>query len=264
VPWRLWIRLVLGSTRVHLGWLCAVFAALWAAYYAPRADFSSGYGERARGHVTSVKLTGKIDHLDNSIYAIEYQFAHGGAEVPGVSYTTKVPPAAGEPVQIELDPQQPTRSRIVGMRRKPYEWIELMMLTLPLIGIGVAIHAMVRGHVVVRLLARGRCAPGRIVSDRIDGSGDDEVRHVTYQLDDPGACVRAEVRGTQAVGTPVTVLYDPARPAVNTLSECWPGRPRLDACGAVIADPGPTLIHVLSPALAIATVVAGCCWFTSA
>ena len=117
-------------------------------------------------------------------------------------------------------------------------WLSpLVLLLLPIFGLAETITGIHRGLRLARLLAVARTARARVVDTRPHSSDDRDTRYATIEFEVDGVTIRREhrLRSSETLEGRATtaVFYDPADPETHCIAVDLPGRPRLDAAGAL-------------------------------
>src|SRR5688500_5231600 len=142
----------LGSAVGLIGWGLFGFGMIFFWIFALNADVASLWQfdagtEQAAGQVTRSEKTNftiggnrKRGRPSKPVYANAYVFtAPDGTEHRGVSYATNESLIAGQAVEVEYPKGEPRVSRIVGMRRAPFDaWAGLTALV-PVVGLGLIV-----------------------------------------------------------------------------------------------------------------------------
>lgn len=116
-------------------------------------------------------------------------------------------------------------------------WLSPLILLLPGAGLAETTVGIHRGALLSRLLAVGLTTRARVVELRADGG----KRYATIEFHVDGVTIRAEhrLRSPEALDgrATTTVFYSAADPHTHCIAADLPGRPRLDATGALQRDP---------------------------
>jgi hypothetical protein len=116
----------------QFGWIFFGFGMIFFWAFAGNADFSfltfRGPHERSAAKVTKVETTGASEN-HTQVMANHYEFSVAGSVVRGKSYSTGSDFEVGDEVTVEYDPDDPSRSRIAGMRRTMFgPWVSLVTI----------------------------------------------------------------------------------------------------------------------------------------
>jgi hypothetical protein len=248
VPGRLVLRLLGGGTIAPIGWFVMTIGSivLWAM--AGHIDYQvDGPYRRHEGEVVGVHRT-SISENKRAVHRVEFTFVDDdtGEERRGASYTDDDVPAAGETVRVDVPRGQPSEAVIHGMRRRELSRVALVIVVLPLVGLGLVLVRVVRGLRDLRLLARGHVGAGKLVHQRQTNM---EVNHkpvielsFDFEAHD-GRTHRAKARvldvGKLTDESLEPLVYDPARPSRAAMLDALPGGPRVSAEGKLTFDDSP-------------------------
>lgn len=259
LPMRLTWRLLFGSPIALFGWVFAAFGMVFTLLFLPLAAWPfDGHDAEAVATVTHVDATSASENKQR-IYRVDYTFTRDGTELRGSSYTSE-PPHVGGHRRVEFDSADPSDSRLVGMRHKPFGWWVVVVTLFPLVGVGLGVPQLRRGLLERRLLRHGVPTFGRIVLKQPTNVrvNDQPVMALTfeYQPEASGSTYRAVVETLEhhklEDDLREPMLYDPYAPWRATTLDHLPGSPRITADGRLEARPG-IAVHVL-----IAPVIFAC------
>lgn len=239
-----------------MGWAFLLIGGICCRVFLPRMEgpFAAHYGARTSGVIDRVEATSSEEN-DDTIYAIGYHFdAPDGRVVQGESYTTWLE-MAGTRVTVEIDPADPTTSRIAGMRADRYPpWIAFVLF-FPIAGAFMAGYQLRQGRRAIRLVRDGTLARGRLVESRATmlTLNESRVHAVTFEFETPeGESHRVTARTVdpgQFDGEPGRMLvYDPSRPSRATMLGHLPGSPWIDSRGEMVSAAGiPPVAYLFMP-----------------
>jgi Protein of unknown function (DUF3592) len=257
VPFSSRVQILFGGVPGQLGWLFLLVGTLLCWVFIPRIDWSFGaYESSASGVVDRVERTSASEN-DRPIHEVHYSFeGPDGTQVSGVSYTTDVAAQAGTGVSVEFDPDDPSRSRIEGMRSKPFPMWVAFVLLFPLLGAAFAAFAMRQGTRRLALLRDGRLARGRLIKKQGTRTrvNNQPVLAMTFVFEtDDGQSHRVVARTHRPElledEAAEKVLYLPANPYRATLVDHLPGRPDIDERGQLVSgNPLSWPLYLLAPA----------------
>lgn len=260
LPLALWLRLLVARPLFHVGWAFAALGVLAVAAFLPRAELPFvEYELRMTGAVVAVSETNASEN-DRDVYAVHYVYDLDGRQHEGVSYTVD-PPEPDTVVPVEVDLANPARSRLEGARSRPFGALVLAVLAFPIAGLAIVVAGLWQGRRDAVLLAVAQAGPGRVVGCHVRQDSDgDQVHHATVEYQRDGRAADMQLRRGQrqdlAIGDAVTVFYDPRSARDTRLGRDLPGRPRLDAAGALAFDGGWPWLHLATPAGAALVAVA--------
>lgn len=139
VPFLLRAQVLFGGVLNFIGWFFFGFGLIFVLIFGSLADLSSWYRfrgevETARGTITAVEETSSSENKTR-IYAYRYSFrTPNGEEHKGVSYRTGRSHEPSEEIIVEYLPDEPSYSRIQGMRRAEFSPWVLFVVIFPLVG----------------------------------------------------------------------------------------------------------------------------------
>ena len=275
VPWSVRVAALVGGVGIA-GWLVLGTAGIGATVFISNADMAflhfRGPLEQAQGTVTHVAKTrmsegGSRRSKSRPICEFGYRFkvSLDGPEYAGVSYQTGDRLREGDAASIEYVAADPTYSRIVGMRTRPFPpFVAIFGVLSPLVGLCLVVVRWRKGRRALGLLADGRLALGTFKSKtatrtRINSR---RVFRLTFdfQADDRQAytCVTRTHRPEQLEGDePQKLLYLPENPDAAMMFDTLPGAPRTDDLGQIAPRTGAAILLLLPP-IACVAANAGC------
>lgn len=271
VPLTLSIRVLMGGALSQVGWgmMALGMAFVWGfdAGGAVRSTVRfAGELSVAEGLSTGWAET-NLTINDSRVYGTSYSFRSGdGYDLTGTSYRTGGYIEAGQGVTVEYDPDDPTVSRIQGMRASMTgPWIVFVYI-FPIIGLALALAGLRKGMRARRLLATGELALGTLKSKEPTNTQVNEqtVHRYTFEFDVPnggtfevvGRTHRASLQDEERE----RIVYDPRDPSEARLLDDLPCRPSIDGRGdfdtASSAELLWAALNLVLPAAAIAVYVA--------
>jgi len=241
---------LLGGFFNQFGWLWLGITGALAWFFVPHADWSGLYYFRgdlatAEGVVLESRET-RCSENDVRVYAQTYRFtASDGAEYEGTSYATGRRLDPGATVTVEYVPDDPSISRIRGMRRDVFGvegWEGLLIggifVVLPAVGIAMLVVGVRKGVKANRMLARGQLALGKLKSKRPTNTSINEQRvwefTFAFVADDGRTYeTKARTHKIKDLSDPAGeyLLYDTFEPSYAAVLDNMPG-------GVVIDDLG--------------------------
>ena len=260
----------LGSALGLVGWGMFGFGMIFFWLFAMNADVASlwqfdGETEQAPGQVTRSEKTKftiggnrKRGRPGKPVYANAYVFAApDGTEHRGVSCATDASLIAGQAVEVEYPKGEPHVSRIVGMRRAPFDAWSALTALVPVVGLGLIVAGVRRGGRHADLLENGRLAWGKMVSKEATQARVNRktVYKMTFEF-------TADNRRTYQVETRThateeledeeheLILYQPGNPDVAVVADGLPAGVRIDEKGQV-HQKRPLLVSLLLLAAAL-------------
>lgn len=243
------VQEMLGDSLTQFGFLilCLGMIVVWQFVF--DADLTSWYSfrsgvESSIGRVVTCSKKTEIPQRYGSgtpVYANAYVFrAPDGAEISGNSYATGVCLPEGLAIAVEWPAGHPERSRIRGMRAKVWPTsFGLFLASVPVAGLILIQVGVLSGLKIVRLLAGGRLARGKLVEKRqTDGHTDDgrPIFEMVFSfVDDTGRERRVSTMAHEPelleAEAAKNLLYDPADPAQAVMLNILPGLARVGPTG---------------------------------
>jgi hypothetical protein len=259
VPWIVALRAVLGGpTQVGAIFLLIGAPIFWMGVW--NADVPSLW--RFRGELATtpgIVLASRDTHVAqgkrgrHEVFACDYEFHVEGETRRGTSYGNET--HAAQAVKIEFRRDDPTISRVQGMRAAPLDAFVAFTGILPLFGVLVLAGGIWSGLSAVRLLREGVVTRARPVAKEEKRVNRRRVFKLTFRFLDDSGVERTHIAET-VDPKPVTdeheelLVYDPLRPERALLVDAIPGSPRFGEMGDV--EPA----SVLTPALLILPALA--------
>jgi len=254
-------RIVFGEPIVAFGWLFAAFGMLCACVFLPMIVGASRHDRDAVATVTQVERTNNSDNGE-SIYRVRYAFVDGsGGPQRGALYTSS-PPVERATLRVKYRHDDPSDSQLEGMGSLPFPAFWLILLTLPLGGVGLVAWRLPTARRDLRLLRDGAETRGKLIDKRETQIELNEVpvMALTFAYEVDGARYTATVKTLKAGpledDTYEAMLYDPRAPAQATTLDHLPGSPKIAASGELKATPGIVVHLLVAPLAFIALVVA--------
>ncbi|EYF01639.1 DUF3592 domain-containing protein [Chondromyces apiculatus] len=188
-------------------------------------------GRRAQGTVETTRLNTKVSINGEHPTEIAFRYEVGGKAYRAESSTLdgSIVSAArgGGPVPVEILPVHPQWARVQGTSVSPFGLLGLLVLVFPVVGAGLLFHAVRSNLREIRAYRHGIPVTGLVVKRGQDTTVEVNGRH-PYEVVWEFQVAQARHRGRLShmdgalleralPGNEVTVLYDPANPAVNTV-----------------------------------------------
>ena len=265
VPWQLQSLTLFGGLLSQIGWGLLFGGLFFFWIFGFNSELMAGVRlgsslAPAFGVVQRSERTGASEN-DYYVFAIHYSFAAAdGQQYQGVSYATGQWLEPNTLVQVEYRPDDPSRSRIVGLRSALFGEAAAFVIIFPAAGLVLLGLAWPRAWKAWRLLRSGEAGTATLINKQPTGArvNGRPVFRLTFE-------------GRTADGRPFQisesswrperleddraerVLYDPANPARAVLFDNLPGRPRLDERGSFQAPSGRRALLALAlPLLTVA------------
>ncbi len=273
VPLSLRIGALFGGFMSQFGWAFFGFGLIFFWVFGYNADLSSftyfrNPGTYVAGKVIEVTATSASEG-EQRVFEIAYEFqvdSTGNKTSPeavpasfkGISFANSPNLNAGDKVEVEYVPDNPSISRIKGFRRKMFGPAALFVVIFPLIGLPFLIFGFLRGLKVNRLYSFSRIAKGKLASKSPTNTRINNriVYEMTFQF-------TAEDGRTYSVAERThepelledekeeTLIYDPTCPSEAVMLDSLPGSPRVDGNGNYIAADSSTWLNLILPTLVI-------------
>lgn len=244
-----------------IGWGVFGFGMIFFWAFAGNADFSAltfrNPGGRVFGLVTRVEQTNASEN-HSKISAMHYKYSVAGEWLDGTSYTTGSTPAVNDQVTIEYDEDNPSRSRIEGMRRGMFgPWTALVAI-FPAIGLGFLIAFTLGGRKRNRVLRDGILSTGKVIDVRPTNVtiNNRPLWEVVFEFHDRNG----QRRECSARSTDTTrlqdedaepLLYDPNDPSKAYVLDEAPARPTFDLNGDLEGRPVSAALRLILPGIVI-------------
>jgi hypothetical protein len=254
------------SRAAVFGWLVASFGMLATLVVLPAADLSfATYDRQAIATTTGIEETSSRERK-REIYGVSYTFRdEAGIEHRGESYTTE-PPAIPGTWEVEYRSDEPSESRLSGMRRRPFPMWIVLVLVFPIAGLGIVLEQLARAIRSRRLLRHGVETRGKLIHRAVFSPKKDNGTpsvELTFEYEAGGRrctlTVEPQRPETLEDDALEPMLYDPYAPARAMMLDDLPGSPKVTASGELEARPGIAsylllLLPLLFAALVAATV----------
>ncbi|MFO0758970.1 MAG: hypothetical protein U0359_20930 [Byssovorax sp.] len=195
------------------------------------ADMLIGlFGTSVQGTVSGTEIQTSISVNHRHPQLVRYTFRMGGASYEGSSSTlnyTPGQPKAGTPIAIEVLSAAPSFSRAAGTTSSAFGYGTLFVLIFPLVGGLLAFTTIRENRREIRAFRLGKPIIAQVTFQGLDRSTKSNGRH-PYKIDwqflvgptvYKGSISHMERNAISdlAVGNQILVLYDPGRPATNTV-----------------------------------------------
>lgn len=263
VPFSIKVRLLFGGSLNQIGWGLLAFGSLmfWAlGANADISDWTTLRGKLAHAHgcVTSVKATGfssgdggrgvgsDSSQSSRNVQAIHYEFTDAsGANFDGCSYGQAYKGEPGKPIDIEYRPDDPSKSRAMGLRAAPLPAPAVFVVALPMVGMIMAFTGFRKGILQCRLLGHGKpaLAERKSVTKTNVQINDRNVYKFIFEFKtDDGQLCNFEYRTHETAEISdddrERILYNPADPRQAHPLDNLPGAPIFDAMGGIQSSSG--------------------------
>lgn len=244
-----------------IGWLVFGFGMIFFWAFGLNADYSfltfhpDGTG---KGRVVKIEETGASEN-ETRVNANHYEYSVAGKTFQGISYSTGAEVETDEAVTVEYDEDDPSRSRIEGMRRKLFgPWAGVVAI-FPMIGLVLLIPATRTGIKRNRLLRDGVFTSGTLVSKEATNVMVNRRRVYALTFD----FTSRDGRRCQATArTSMTerledehqepLLYDPDDPSCAYVLDEAPARPEVETNGELRGRPVAMVAVMILPAIVLA------------
>ncbi|MBI3927534.1 MAG: DUF3592 domain-containing protein [Armatimonadetes bacterium] len=262
-PLNLRLQLLFGGFMNQFGWLffgfgmIFVWALGWNADLKAWTHFNGSLTTAEGVCLGSEETSAEIN--EEPVYAYYYRFEHEGQHYEYVSYTSDDTLTEGQAVTVEFQAQDPTVSRIRGMRSAQFPpWALLLVAVFPLVGLGFIIAGIRHGLQAIRLLSTGLLGYGRLMQQEATGMSVNE--QPVYQLvfefkavDGRTYEARSQTHEPHELmdEEEEALLYSPSNPFDAVLLDGLPGRPTMVSGGFRARSPGSALSVLVLPGLAL-------------
>ncbi len=284
MPLLVQLSTVLGGMGVQIGSAFVAFGMIFVWVFGLQSEAVTflvfrGPSTTVQGEVLRVQQTSSSEN-DRDIFAVHYRYEADGSSLTGTSYTIDSPATPGSTVPVEMLIGNPKRSRVTGLRVRPFGAGGVVTGLFPLIGLVLGAVSVLQGVRACRLLRYGRVARAKIIlreqtrmhvnekpvvkftfefsiraSNKLFGyreSPEGELRtvrfvhrtHETLPLEDDAE---------------EPILYDPERPESAYPMDGLPSRIVVDDDGRLHPGSGVARTLVL-PAISLSVIAAGIAW----
>jgi len=185
---------------------------------------------RITGRVEQSRVNGSVRINSRHPTEVTFTYEVDGRVYQGDSNVLGVDPAAlppGAPVELEVVPSKPEWARVVGTTYSTFGYFTLFVLVFPMIGLSLLAFALLSQRRRIRAFVYGRPGLGRVLSLELNHAVRINGRHpykLVWEFEAEGAryegslsSMEREPLETLVQEGHVVVLYDPARPRVNTV-----------------------------------------------
>ena len=248
------------NVGAQIGWGVFGFGMIFFWVFAGNADFSKFTFHpdgRVFGRVTRVEGTGASEN-EQTISATHYQYSVAGELYNGKSYTTGGTPAVEDEVTIEYDEDNPSRSRIEGMRRAMFGPWSVIVAIFPAVGLAFLIPCTLWGRKRNRLLREGILTTGKVIDVRPTNMtiNRQPVWEVVFEFHDRNGQRRecsARSTNTERLQDEDAepLLYDPEDPSKACALDEAPARPKFDLNGDLEGRPLAAALALILPGIVI-------------
>ena len=263
LPRGLVCRVLFGGPVVAYSWIFAALGMILVMHLLPTIDLRiTTYDQEGTATVTRIENTGSPDG-GQPTYLVHYTFLDGaGAEHRGASYTT-MPPADASRWRVDYRGDEPSESRLYGMKRRPSSALFLLfLLVFPIAGLSFVYSQLGSARRDLRLLRYGVETRGKLVDRRATMLAVEEapVMALTFEYDVDGARHTATVNTLNPASLEddalEPMLYDPYAPARATTLDHLPGSPRIAPGGTLEARPGIVVHLLIAPIAFVGALIA--------
>lgn len=276
VPLSIKIRLLSGGSLNQIGWGLFAFGSLmfWAlGANADISDWTTLRGKLAHttGRVTSIKATGFSSgdgdgagsdsrQSSRNVQAIHYEFTDAsGVKFEGCSYGQAYKGEPGKRIDIEYRPDDPSRSRAMGLRAAPLPAPAIFVVALPMVGMFMAFTGLRKGILQCRLLCHGKpaLAERKTVTKTNVQINDQTVYKFIFEFktDDGQLCTfehRTHETADISDDDRERILYNPADPRQAHPFDNLPGAPTFNAMGGIQSASGiSAMLSLIFPVVAV-------------
>jgi len=253
--WRLWF----GTSLAKIGWFFAGVGMVFTFVFLPRSELlAPDYDRSGTATIIGVEATNSSEN-DEAIYRVDYTFTDDdGVARTGASYTKDSSVRGDHPVEYLAD--DPGKSRLVGMRSRPFGWWVVFVLLFPIVGLGMAIPQLVAGHRATRLLRFGVETHGTLLVKKATSVTVDNmsIMALTFEYQVGGRPYRTTVKTLETSmledDAQEPMIYDPQDPSRATTLDHLPGSPKISADGEIASLPGYAFLLLVMPVVTTALI----------
>lgn len=258
MPLSLSIINTLGS---QIAWIVFGFTSIFFWGFVMKADLSfitfRAPFRFAAARITDVKDAGAQESKIR-IYANHYEYSVEGQPLKGVSYSRLHGAKVGETVVVEYKEDNPSDSRIEGMRRTVFGPGAIALIVMPTVAAAWLIHSIRKGMQRRRLLEHGRIGTATLIDKRATNVRVNKkpVWELTFEFTSSEGRKRvAKVRSHEPDRLQdektEPVLYDPYDPSAAYLLDELPSRPEVNSMGQLEGRPRAAALSLIVPAVVV-------------
>jgi hypothetical protein len=162
--------ILFGGVIQQLGWVLLFFGLIFSVAFIPNSEISYIFtfdGEWVQTKAI-IKEISQTSARENKIYLYAYTYdfsSKDGKLYKGTSYDyLNENYKTGKTVDVQYKSKNPNHSRIVGMRRAPFNSIVALVLLFPLVGIVMLVIGLLKGFKALNLVINGKFTKGRKIS----------------------------------------------------------------------------------------------------
>jgi hypothetical protein len=239
VPLLLRLWLLFGWRRTQWSLIVAGFLTLTLWSSAPNVDWGligfDGPTDRYLGEVVSMEPSGSPTREHGQHYRVIFTYEHDGRIESGTAFAGNHQLQEGYKVYVDVPRGHHEYAEVVGLGRPGMDHQTFFVLVVLALGVlGYVAATLVARRRVVRLVAHGRLAEGRLTSITSGWwhSPRDPVWKVHVVYEDAFGRGHGVVQptldlGSVAHGVPVSVVHDPDVPTRAVVLDVLPGEPRV-------------------------------------
>ena len=243
------------------GWALFGFGMIFFWVFAGNADYSFATFRdvtgRAVGRVLETEQTGASEGK-RPVHSAHYEFSVAGRTFEGTSYVTGPAPDSGANVDIEFDEDDPSRSRIAGMRRAMFGPAAAVVTVFPFIGLVFLLFGTRSGVRRNRLLQRGMFTRGKLISVEPTNMTVNRRRVMALKFEFQDRLGQKHVAVARTSETErledeasEALLYDPENPSYAYLLDEVPSRPQVEMNGDLKGRPMAGIAALILPGIVI-------------
>lgn len=259
ISWPIRLQVLLGGFGAQFGLFFVCFGLLFFWIFAADTLFDMvrfrGQFKTVAGQVESANQTNmRINRVRVIAHQVDYQVA--GQTYGLTAYTSGKSVAPGTAVTVLYRVDKPAIAKVEGMRTDAFGGGPvLLVLILPLIGLGMALAYFLRGLRSLRLLRTGQLAKARLTERHATNTriNNQRVWKLIFAYSVQGRSYRHSFATHQIAGLldeqEENLLYDPAHPEHAVLLDGLPGRVRIDGNTGQLTpqQPGTSLMMLIAP-----------------
>ncbi len=187
------------------------------------------------------------------VQAIHYEFTDAsGAKFEGCSYGQAFEGEPGKLIDIEYRPDDPSKSRAMGLRAAPLPAPAVFVIALPMVGMIMAFAGFRKGRMQCRLLAHGKPAFAErksVTKTNVQINNRSVYKFIfEFKTDDGQLCTfEHRTHETKEISDDEReqILYNPADPRQAHPLDNLPGAPIFDAMGGIQPPSGVSALFSL-------------------
>jgi hypothetical protein len=255
--------ILLGGFYVQFGSLFVAFGMIFVLIFIPNSEvmtlMDNAKWEEVQGTVLGVENTNSSVN-DSPVRKYFYQYAVDGVDYEGAAFSHEHFYLADSPVLVEYQTDNPSDSRIKGMRQHVFDAWVIFTAVFPFIGLIFMFIGIMQNAQALRLLQYGEFARGKLSSKMATNTKINNNPVFKYVFD-----FKVQEQAYQAIGKThhyglledeetERIIYNPANPSDAVLYDTIPLAPAIDPEGFLEPVPMGRAVILILPILAILMV----------